>query len=73
MSSYLKWSEVLITFDRKEHPNHVPQPGCYPLVVAPLFRSKRNHKVLMDEGSSINVLYASCLTTWTSRGPSCGH
>jgi hypothetical protein len=34
-SSYLKWSEVPITFDRKDHPNHVPQPGSYPLVVAP--------------------------------------
>jgi hypothetical protein len=22
--SNLKWSEVLITFDRKDHPNHVP-------------------------------------------------
>jgi hypothetical protein len=22
--SYLKWSEVPITFDRKDHPNHVP-------------------------------------------------
>jgi hypothetical protein len=34
-SSYLKWSEVQITFDCKDHPNHVPQPGSYPLVVAP--------------------------------------
>jgi hypothetical protein len=22
--SYQKWSEVLITFDRKDHPDHVP-------------------------------------------------
>jgi hypothetical protein len=33
--AYLKWSEVPITFDRKDHPDHVPQPGSYPLVVAP--------------------------------------
>jgi hypothetical protein len=33
--SYLKWSEVPITFDRKDHPNTVPQLGSYPLVVAP--------------------------------------
>jgi hypothetical protein len=33
--SYLKWSEVPITFDRKDHPVTVPQPGSYPLVVAP--------------------------------------
>jgi hypothetical protein len=59
--SYLKWSEVLITFDRKDHPDNVPQLGSYPLVVAPLFKSRRIHKVLMDGGSGINVLYASTL------------
>jgi hypothetical protein len=59
--SYLKWSEVPITFDRKDHLDNVPQPGSYPLVVAPLFKSRRIHKVLMDGGSGINVLYASTL------------
>jgi hypothetical protein len=59
--SYLKWSEVLITFDRKDHPDNIPQPGSYPLVVAPLFKSRRIHKVLMDGGSGINMLYASTL------------
>jgi hypothetical protein len=59
--SYLKWSQVPITFDREDHPDHVPQPGSYPLVVAPLFKSKRVHKVLMDGGSGINMLYASTL------------
>jgi hypothetical protein len=60
-SSYLKWSEVPITFDRKDHPDHVSQPGSYPLVVAPLFKSRRIHKVLMDGGRGINMLYASTL------------
>jgi hypothetical protein len=59
--SYLKWSEVLITFAHKDHPDHVPQPGSYPLVVAPLIKSERVHKVLMDGGSGINMLYASTL------------
>jgi hypothetical protein len=59
--SYLKWSEVPITFDRKDHPDIVPQPGSYPPVVALLFKSRRIHKVLMDGGSGINVLYASTL------------
>jgi hypothetical protein len=59
--SYLKWSEVPITFDRKDHPDHVPQPGSYPLVVAPLFKFRRFHKVLMNGGSGINVVYASTL------------
>jgi hypothetical protein len=59
--SYLKYSEVSITFDRKDHLDHVPQPGSYPLVVAPIFESKRIHKVLMVGESGINVLYASML------------
>jgi hypothetical protein len=59
--SYLKWSEVPITFDRKDHPDHVPQHGFYPLVVAPLFKSRRIHKVLMDGARRINMLYASTL------------
>jgi hypothetical protein len=59
--SYLKWSEVLITFDRKDHPDTIPQPGSYPLVVSLMSKSRRIHKVLMDGGSGINVLYASTL------------
>jgi hypothetical protein len=59
--SYLRWSKVLITFNRKDHPDHVPQPGSYPLVLAPLFKSKWIHKVLMDGGSGINMLFASML------------
>jgi hypothetical protein len=56
--SYIKWSEVPITFDCEDHPDHVPQLGSYPLVVAPLFKSKRVHMVQMDGGSGINVLYS---------------
>lgn len=59
--SYLKWSETPITFDRANHLDHVPQTGSYPLVMAPLFGTKRIHKVPMDGGSSVNVLYVSTL------------
>jgi hypothetical protein len=59
--SSLKWSEVPITFDRKDHADTVPQPGSYPLVVAPLFKSRSIHMVLMDGGSGISVLYVSTL------------
>jgi hypothetical protein len=59
--SYLNSSEVPITFDSKDHPDNVPQPRSYPLVVAPLFKSRRIHKVLVDGGSGINVLYTSTL------------
>src|SRR6266540_2736977 len=30
---YLKWSEVPITFGRADHPDRVPHPGRYPLVL----------------------------------------
>jgi hypothetical protein len=30
---YLRWSEVPITFDRGDHPNFIPKPRWYPLVV----------------------------------------
>jgi hypothetical protein len=67
--SYLKWSEVLITFDRKVHPGTVPQSGSYPLVVAPLFKSRRVHKVLMDGGAGSMCSTRLHLTRWASRGP----
>jgi hypothetical protein len=67
--SYLKWSEVPITFDLKDHPNHVPQPGSYPLVVAPLFKSRRIHKVLMDGGRRSTCSTRQHLTRWASHGP----
>jgi hypothetical protein len=59
--SYLRWSETAITYDQADHPDHIPQPGDYPLVVAPLFRTKRVHKVLMDGGSGLNIVYMSTL------------
>jgi hypothetical protein len=65
---YLKWSEVPITFDRKDHPDTVPQPGSYPLVVAPLFKSRRMHKVLMDGGAGSTCPMRLYLMTWASRG-----
>jgi hypothetical protein len=30
---YLKWSEVPITFDRRDHPDFVLKPGWYPFIV----------------------------------------
>jgi hypothetical protein len=31
---YLKWFEVPITFDCSDHPDFVPKPGWYPLIVS---------------------------------------
>jgi hypothetical protein len=53
---YLRWSEVPITFDRSDHPDFVPKPGRYPLIVSPMMEVKLN-RVLVDGGSSLNILF----------------
>jgi len=59
--SYLKWSESAITFDRQDHPDRIPNPGSYPLIVDPIIAETRLTKVLMDGGSGLNILYAETL------------
>jgi hypothetical protein len=59
--SFLDWSEDAITFNCEDHPNHIPNPGQYPLVVDPVIGNARFSKVLMDGGSSLNILYAHTL------------
>jgi hypothetical protein len=58
---YLDWSDKPITFDRGYHPDFVPSPGRYPLVVDPIIGNVRLSKVLMDGGSSLNIIYAETL------------
>jgi hypothetical protein len=59
--SFLDWSEDAITFNREDHPNRIPNPGQYPLVVDPVIGNARFSKVLIDGGSSLNILYAHTL------------
>jgi hypothetical protein len=58
---YLDWCDKPITFDQGDHPNRVPSPGKYPLVVNPIIGNVRLTKVLMDRGSSLNIIYAETL------------
>jgi hypothetical protein len=58
---YLDWSDKPITFDRGDHPDFVPSPGRYPLVVDPIIGNVRLSKVLMDGGSGLNIIYAKTL------------
>jgi len=58
---YLQWSEAPITFDRSGHPDKVPCPGTYPLVVEPIVGSKCLTRVLMDGGSGLNIMYVEIL------------
>jgi hypothetical protein len=54
---YLDWSDKPIT----DHPDFVPSPGRYPLIVDPIIGNVRLSKVLMDGGSSLNIIYAETL------------
>jgi hypothetical protein len=58
---YLDWSDKPITFDQGNHPDRVPSTGKYPLVVDPIIGNVRLTKVLMDGGSSLNIIYAETL------------
>jgi hypothetical protein len=58
---FLDWSEMAITLDRGDHPDYVPNPGVYPLVVDPIIANTRLTKVLMDGGSSLNIIYIQTL------------
>ena len=54
---YLRWSEQPILWSREDHPLLVDNPGHLALVVAPQVGGYKLTKVLMDGGSSINILY----------------
>jgi hypothetical protein len=54
---YLRWFEVPIIFDRGDHPDFIPMPGRYPLVVCPIVKDVKLNRVLVDGGSSLNLLF----------------
>jgi hypothetical protein len=58
---YLDWSDKPITFDQDDHPDRVPSLGKYSLVVDPVIGNVRLTKVLMEGGSSLNIIYAETL------------
>nr|CAB3453698.1 unnamed protein product [Digitaria exilis] len=41
--SYLDWSSETISFGREDHPDHIPNPGQYPLVVDPVSSSTNGY------------------------------
>jgi hypothetical protein len=54
---YLHWFESLITFDQMDHPDIIPKPGRFPLIVGPLVGTTRLTMALMDGGSGLNLMY----------------
>jgi hypothetical protein len=59
--TWLRWSQTAITFDQGDHPDHVPHPGSYLLVVSLIMGTMFLTKLLMDGGSSLYILYDSTL------------
>jgi hypothetical protein len=58
---FLDWSKMTIMFDSGDYPDYVPNPRVYPLVVDPIIANTRLTKVLMDGGSSLNIIYTKTL------------
>jgi hypothetical protein len=52
---------MTITFNRDDHPDYVPNPRVYPLIVDPIIANTRLTKVLMDGGSNLNIIYTHTL------------
>ena len=55
---YLKWLEEPITFGRADHPDHIPHPDRYPLVLDPIVRMTKLNRVLIGGNSGLNILFA---------------
>ena len=57
----MHWSEKPISWSRADHPEVMPNPGSYALVLDATFaterRAARFSRVLIDGGSNINILY----------------
>lgn len=58
---YLNWSETPISFSRDDHWVHLPDPGSYPLVVAPTVNKVKLRKVLIDGGAALNIIFINTL------------
>jgi hypothetical protein len=77
---YLKWSEVPITFDHSVHTDFVPKPVQYPIIVYPIVKDVKLNRVLVNAGSSMNILFLKTFnqmglsrsTLRRSQAPFCG-
>ena len=51
------WSSCLVTFARRGHPTSIRHGGSAALVLDPIIHGFHLTRVLMDGGSSLNLLY----------------
>jgi hypothetical protein len=74
---YLKWSEVLVTFNRSDYLDFIMKLGQYPLIVNPVIKDVKLNRVLIDGGSSLNIMLLKTFNQmglprsmlWSSRAP----
>ena len=59
----LEWSGQVITFDPTDHPSNLAGVGALLLIVSPVIHNFRVTKMLVDGGSSLNLLTAKVLST----------
>ena len=61
MPMWMDWSDQPIVWNSRDHPDIMPNPGGYALVVDPIIVGPKLNvkfsRVLIDNGSSINILY----------------
>jgi hypothetical protein len=62
---YMHWSDASITWGCEDYPPLMPRPGGYALVLDPIVFSETHtyqfSRVLIDGGSSINLLYRTSM------------
>ena len=59
--SYRPWSEVPITFSRADQSADIPYIGRFPLVLNATVQKVLFRKVLVDGGSTLNLLFVGAL------------
>ena len=59
---YLDWSKHPITFSRADQWADILYPRHFPLVLYPIISNMRFKKVLIDDGSALNIPFARALT-----------
>lgn len=52
----LKWSHTQIIFDSEDHPHRVTAVGCLLLLVSPTICNLKVTKMLVDDGSGLNLI-----------------
>ena len=71
----LEWSNQVISFDPEDHPDSTVGVGTLPLVMSPIIHNFKVTKMLVDGGSSLNLLTAKVSTTlqipFSYKTPAC--